>query len=1626
MSENNCGEVTEVINLGPARGTRLVSKRYVQLTDNELRHCVVGIVLNNIIVPSLRVYIDKKLDVFYRNLVSKYRIDSPELNTLVDPASEGFQFEYRSTSSRKWVPSRHELAMLYMADYMVHFKEITDSGFDASATLSVLGKGVCFSDKLRRAAQQVRFVVRNKWAHYDETAWTMQKYQVSFDFFDSLVSALDGNLVNTVELKNSIQDWRKDGVALLGKDVEQCLMNRVRGQLQTIKDLVLKRREEPPELIGQLNKYTDSFTSALTQVKSSITSMHSDMSVGFQKVIDHVTSTAQQQQQQQQQQSPPSSVLFTMPPRNLNFCGRAQLLDEMKEVLKRPEGPELPKFLVISGLGGVGKTSLAVQVAHDVKALFPGGIYWLTADSELGDNTIRSSLFGLVRQYGIMSKDLDDKSLLDTVIHHIKSNADGDRCLIVIDNLDLVKLSPLANKLVNGSWLNDFKITGIVTTRLRREIVADGSFFKYSTEVVSLESFNEEDGVAFLKQRVRRNIDDKDCVDLVEELGGLPLALDQAGAYINISSQGFQISEYVERLRHEKTRLRTLNKKLSYAASKVEDLLESDESRLAVKTTWSVNMAAIKEENPTAEKISHVLAFLSPRFIPKTIFNPGLPELQEPDLVECLTDDLDINDVICSLTRLSLFSEIQNGCVQAHRLVQDIIREDVKMQGRTEITLQNALSMLAHALSKVRSPEEYLSEEAREVDWTVPTLVPWSIIMENVVHFLDQHLTDDRLLNDEDFPLTAKLSVLDHAAIHAMTTFQNSKAKARHDLMIDIMIHQSNPYVPKFSLAVTPEDVEKIGKLMEPGSNIIGQPAIGTVSKLEEQELTFNKLMLEGNTYMEKKEYLDAIRAFNSCLDYELLKSNSRTRAIIQCMNAHVLNGSTSLAKVMAEEALALAQDNVEALSCLSQCYFQLSSSRITDHHGIAGFVSVEQFSYQALCWVFSALSVRVAKKNQVELPGPNAVDQCQRAKSAHIHVVSCDKHLMHLARKPKTMNRVILLRSGHYTITGEDLSNLIGTPGLFTVLVGDPYGGKDIRATIDVLGDTCISDTCFLVYNIDMTMHDDNLGIVVASGLAGFVKCNFRALLNHHHDEVGLSKEDYNCAVGVCSGGQCFFLDCEVQESPGFGVKIQGSDGDCAATPVAVLKNCHVHSCQSIGVACKDAHVLVKGCRVNSNCAGIKVLGSRGQMVIVDSEIDSNMGGVENGQPNSQFEDNHPIDNNDEEAKESTLTVSRSSIHHNIIGYSSINSSRTVNLESCSIFSNRKHGLWLINDHTHSTTIQGNDIFRNRVGAILISGCKKVWIMNNHVHDHTGSWLKQLEESSYMSGINSKETSAGMSEPALLAANDVHHNDMTFSSISSVKVNMEGRCLRCNLPRAEHVCQRCGKVSYCNQTCLDRDKTDHGPFCDYFAKENTCIVEATVTLPYHDELKKYETNGRPQLLFDFLLGVDGDNIEYMPVISKLFQGTVVVSGKPAKKMAAIVSQFGKSDQVIGYYKYILFQGRLIGQKNDVATLELKTDRFHFSWLDQGGIPICNTCKKRPVLANHSHPKCADCLDKTILKITRGRGGAASSPWIQGWKIKIFAGGALVVASMLLALWWRQHDPQDAVTLDSSQIKLEL
>jgi hypothetical protein len=144
---------------------------------------------------------------------------------------------------------------------------------------------------------------------------------------------------------------------------------------------------------------------------------------------------------------------------------------------------------------------------------------------------------------------------------------------------------------------------------------------------------------------------------VAEALGDLPLALEQAAAYVEAT--GISWADYLELFHQYRQNLLKEHQPLAYDAT--------------VATTWEISFQQVKTEAPAAVDLLNVCAFLAPDDIPRQLLIEGRDHLPET-LAQALAQPLVVNKAIASLVRYSLI-EATNETLSLHRLVQAVIRD---------------------------------------------------------------------------------------------------------------------------------------------------------------------------------------------------------------------------------------------------------------------------------------------------------------------------------------------------------------------------------------------------------------------------------------------------------------------------------------------------------------------------------------------------------------------------------------------------------------------------------------------------------------------------------------------------------------------------------------------------------------------------------------------------------------------------------------------------------------------------------------------------------------------------------------------------------------------------------------
>ena len=167
-----------------------------------------------------------------------------------------------------------------------------------------------------------------------------------------------------------------------------------------------------------------------------------------------------------------------------NVIGREQTLKDLREKLADGQQTNIGHATGFKGMGGVGKTQLAIEYAYNYKDEYPKGVIWLTADQD-----INSQLIACAKQANWVAHSIEDKDALAIAIRRLKSH---NECLIIFDNVETLEdIEPfLPNNNVNPHLL--------LTSRN----------FIEGFETLDLDSLKSDDALALLCNEAGKDLDE--------------------------------------------------------------------------------------------------------------------------------------------------------------------------------------------------------------------------------------------------------------------------------------------------------------------------------------------------------------------------------------------------------------------------------------------------------------------------------------------------------------------------------------------------------------------------------------------------------------------------------------------------------------------------------------------------------------------------------------------------------------------------------------------------------------------------------------------------------------------------------------------------------------------------------------------------------------------------------------------------------------------------------------------------------------------------------------------------------------------------------------------------------------
>ena len=363
---------------------------------------------------------------------------------------------------------------------------------------------------------------------------------------------------------------------------------------------------------------------------------------------------------------------------NTKFVGRHTQLDRLQSTLFA-EG--YPLKTAITGLGGMGKTQLALELAYRTRDKYLDcSIFWVPATNAEGLQQAFTEIGQELGLPGIMENPADAKQLVQ---RHLSEQSTG-KWFLIIDNIDDMEL--WKNEL--RDYLPRSQEGHVVCTTRNRKFAVDTAMWN----VVDVPAMEDKSAMELLG-KLLPNHNQKlsewhlDARNLLEELAFIPLAIRQAAAFIH--GNGSTLSKYLSLLNDQE--------------QEVIELLSThfeDEGRYTndknitnpVATTWLISFEQISRLDPLAADYLSFISCVASKNIPESLLPPGSSKLKQENAIGTL-------DAYSFVTRQATDAALDvDRHLDVHRLVQLATRNWLRLKHQWRACADKALARLVEVV----------------------------------------------------------------------------------------------------------------------------------------------------------------------------------------------------------------------------------------------------------------------------------------------------------------------------------------------------------------------------------------------------------------------------------------------------------------------------------------------------------------------------------------------------------------------------------------------------------------------------------------------------------------------------------------------------------------------------------------------------------------------------------------------------------------------------------------------------------------------------------------------------------------------------------------------------------------
>jgi len=359
---------------------------------------------------------------------------------------------------------------------------------------------------------------------------------------------------------------------------------------------------------------------------------------------------------------PPPRPFIGVPPRIASFTGRVEELGRLDAILMQDKPAAVTQAsvgrAVVQGMGGVGKTALAVEYVHRFRGLY-AGVCWCPAETRLGFLSALAAL--AITLDAATAEEADLEKAAKAGLRRLAEQR--ATWLLVYDNVsspeEIADLLPSAGAKV------------LITSRFPE--------WRRWAQQIALDVLPAGEAVALLEKLTGR-VDTTAAMTLAETLDCLPLALDHAAAYCGLTHMSF--ADYA-----------------ATASMLIEELPSGVDYPKSVAATFDLAIAEAVTHCQAADAVMSYLAQCSPERIPMTLVEGAVEEKKER------------LKALAALTKVSLVKHDPFGdgtpALTVHRLVQMVARSEANGSARDAVGRLIARLVAIYPKDGYRNPRSW-------------------------------------------------------------------------------------------------------------------------------------------------------------------------------------------------------------------------------------------------------------------------------------------------------------------------------------------------------------------------------------------------------------------------------------------------------------------------------------------------------------------------------------------------------------------------------------------------------------------------------------------------------------------------------------------------------------------------------------------------------------------------------------------------------------------------------------------------------------------------------------------------------------------------------------------------------